>query len=166
MSSKIDIKLDYLNATKSLIKQAIINKGINVTDDTTLREYANLINSIEVANDQSDATVSSSDIVLNKIAYSDNNRVVGNLPIYNSINAEITDMNLDDTSQMLRGKYNTDMKLVLDDNSNIQLSISYSRLADIIGLTQDVIKDGVTILGITGTYNGTAVKSNLNLEDL
>ena len=107
MSSQIDIKLDYLKATKSLIKQAIINKGIDITDDITLREYANLINDIEVATDQSDATALASDIVLNKTAYNNNNKIIGNLPIYNSISAEVSEINLDENSQIIKfSKYN------------------------------------------------------------
>ena len=165
MSSQIDIKLDYLKATKSLIKQAIINKGIDITDDITLREYANLINDIEVATDQSDATALASDIVLNKTAYNNNNKIIGNLPIYNSISAEVSEINLDENSQIIKGKYSNDIKLVLNDNSDIQLNIPYSNLASIIGLTPEVIKEGVKILGIVGTYNGISNNEH-SIDDL
>ena len=40
-------KLEYLNNTKTLIKNAIINKGQEVTSSTPFREYANKINNIE-----------------------------------------------------------------------------------------------------------------------
>ncbi len=39
-------KLSYLNGTKSAIKQAIIDKGVAVADDTTFREYADKISEI------------------------------------------------------------------------------------------------------------------------
>lgn len=39
-------KLNYLNETKSLIKQAINNKGVTVTDSDTFRSYANKISQI------------------------------------------------------------------------------------------------------------------------
>ena len=40
-------KLEYLNNTKSLIKNAIINKGQEVTSSTPFREYVDKINNIE-----------------------------------------------------------------------------------------------------------------------
>ena len=43
----ISDKLSYLNNTKKNIKQAIINKGVTVSDTDTFRSYANKINSIQ-----------------------------------------------------------------------------------------------------------------------
>ena len=40
-------KLEYLNNTKTLIKNAIINKGQEITSSTPFREYVDKINSIE-----------------------------------------------------------------------------------------------------------------------
>lgn len=39
-------KLEYLDGTKSAIKQAIVNKGVAVPDGTTFRQYAEKIGSI------------------------------------------------------------------------------------------------------------------------
>ncbi len=39
-------KLAYLQETKEAIKDAIVNKGVEVTEDTTFREYANKIGEI------------------------------------------------------------------------------------------------------------------------
>ena len=47
MANEIDNKLDYLNETKNLIKEAIINKGQEVLDTDTFRSYAEKINNIE-----------------------------------------------------------------------------------------------------------------------
>lgn len=152
--SKIDTKLDYLSVTKSLIKQAMINKGVDVTDNTTLREYATLIGNIRTETDQSDATVTASDMVTGKIAYNNNVKVVGNLPVYNSISAEVSEVVLDGGLECVKGNYITDVKLVLNGNSNIQLKIPYNDLANTIGLTPDILKKDITILDVTGTYAG------------
>lgn len=40
-------KIDYLNETKSLIRQSIINKGVNVTEQDTFRSYAGKIDQIQ-----------------------------------------------------------------------------------------------------------------------
>jgi len=44
--STIKQKLEYLEETKELIRQAIIDKGILVSLEDTFREYADKINSI------------------------------------------------------------------------------------------------------------------------
>ena len=46
MEKDIDKKFEYLNETKNLIKNSIINKGIHVSDDDTFRSYAEKIDSI------------------------------------------------------------------------------------------------------------------------
>ena len=43
----INDKLDYLETTKTLIKQAIQNKGVTVSDTDTFRSYASKIAEIE-----------------------------------------------------------------------------------------------------------------------
>lgn len=151
MASKMDTKLDYLTTTKSLIKQAIINKGVSVTEDSSFREYANMINNLEIASDQSDATATASDILQGKVAYNDNNKIIGTLPQYNSIQAELNSLTLNDTNKQATGSYVLDFKLVLNNNSNINFKMSYSDLAACIGLTPDKIVEGETILGINGT---------------
>ena len=44
----INDKLEYLNQTKQDIKQAIINKGQNITEEDTFRSYVDKINDIEL----------------------------------------------------------------------------------------------------------------------
>lgn len=44
----INDKLEYLNQTKQGIKQAIINKGQNITEEDTFRSYVDKINDIEL----------------------------------------------------------------------------------------------------------------------
>ena len=46
----IETKLQYLEETKTQIKQAIIDKGVEVTDSDTFRSYANKINDITTIN--------------------------------------------------------------------------------------------------------------------
>ena len=43
----INDKLTYLAGTKDAIKQAIINKGVSVSDSDTFRSYASKISSIQ-----------------------------------------------------------------------------------------------------------------------
>lgn len=39
-------KLNYLNATKGLIKDALNNLGAEITDETTFRDYVDKINDL------------------------------------------------------------------------------------------------------------------------
>lgn len=47
-------KLEYLNNTKTLIKNAIINKGQEITSSTPFREYVDKINDIETDFEQTE----------------------------------------------------------------------------------------------------------------
>ena len=49
--STIKQKLDYLEQTKELIRQAIIDKGVLVTEDATFRSYVEKIGNIETGGD-------------------------------------------------------------------------------------------------------------------
>ena len=127
-NSKMDKKLDYLEATKLLIQQALINKDVTITSDTPFREYADKINNLQVATDQSDATATANDIVAGKIAYNNNNKVIGNISTYKSIVSEATEVTEDTTNNTVRGTYNTDSRVLLDSNAKITIDIPYDKI--------------------------------------
>lgn len=58
MANTIQDKLAYLEETKGLIKQAIVAKGVSVSDEDTFRSYADKIGSIETGGGTSDCQVS------------------------------------------------------------------------------------------------------------
>ena len=73
-------KLTYLNGTKTAIKNAIINKGVAVSDTDTFRSYASKIESMQTGGgvDVSDTTATASDVKYGKVFHlSDGNRAVG-----------------------------------------------------------------------------------------
>lgn len=126
--NKLDMKLDYLEGTKSLIKQALENKGASVTDNTTFREYADLVNNLRIETDQSDATVTANDMVAGKIAYNNNNKVIGNLTEYSSVSSEATEVLDDAETNKITGKYKIDDRLLLGRNANINIDIPYDSI--------------------------------------
>lgn len=167
--SKIDRKLDYVNNTKALIRQAMTNKGIDVTDNTTFREYADLINNLVIEKDQTDATVTPNDMVAGKIAYNDNNKVVGTLTEYSKMTSEATEINDKPDEEMVSGYIQTDNRTLLSKNAKVTIDMPYNRISgyveamdicdDILGENdeQDAIQAFNILNEVTGvvdTYEG------------
>lgn len=76
MSESIDNKLKYLNDTKQLIRQAIVNKGQSITDSTPFRDYVDKITDIQTGSDTSDATATANDILSPETAYVNNEKLL------------------------------------------------------------------------------------------
>lgn len=72
-------KLNYLNETKQEIKRSLKAKGQPVNDNTTFREYANLVNNITTGTDTQDATATPSDLLSPKTAYVKGIKITGNI---------------------------------------------------------------------------------------
>ena len=142
--SEIDDKLDYLADTKTLIRQAITNKGATVTDNTTFRAYADIINNLVVETDQSDATVTANDMVAGKIAYNNNNKVIGNLTEYMALTSEAIEVIDVPNNNKLIAKAQTDTRTLLGKNANINLEVSYNSIPDY----QDALYIAEDILGL------------------
>lgn len=108
--------------------------------------------------DTSDADITANDIVQDKIAYGPNGKVRGNIidnrnlivsPFKNSMYIYEGDPNFH-----ISGKMPQDPSVV-DYTTEVRTDIPFVDLAQAIGLTADKIKAGETILGITGTYEGS-----------
>lgn len=77
-------KLNYLIETKNAIKEAIISMGVTIDDSTPFRDYASKI--LEIS---SDTTAVASDILLNKTAYSQGEKITGT---YNVMTEDIPEV--------------------------------------------------------------------------
>lgn len=77
-------KLQYLSEAKELIRQAIISMGVSVPANTPLKEYATKILAIPTYTDTSDANATAGDLILNKTAYAQGNKLTGTFDVMTS----------------------------------------------------------------------------------
>lgn len=119
-----------------------------------------------------------SDIVRNKVAYFKGNKIIGGIEPWINVQGSIVWNNnnqdhiiINDINQQIQVHiYNVFPLGTYVKDCHIQIEqIPFSDLVSVIGLTADKIKKGETILGVTGTYEGsipaeevTEINQNLN----
>lgn len=111
-----------------------------------------------------DGTAKPEDILDGKTAYSKDGKIEGTLPDYRKMfvgidferisGGDAFIFKLPDVNNGL-GVYSRDA----------DLCIGFDKIANAIGLTADMIKKGVTVLGVTGTYEATATDNGSSIEE-
>ena len=149
----INEQLALLENTKSEIKQTLINKGQDIDDSTPFSVYADEINNLI---DTSDADATVSDIEIGKTAYVNGQKIEGILSLGTSIEANPTSAT--ESGNYIKLATTMSEKIIMTQGSPVELGIRKDYLARDISLTADKIKQGETILGITGTYEGYVIK--------
>ena len=121
-----------------------IREGINVLGiNGTLKDLAaSTIN----------GTITAQDVVFGKVAYSQGEEITGELPVETSLSVENADVWTDDLNVTFKIT-NTTLKAI-EANGEIMISAPHSAVAEAIGLTSEKIKNGETIIGVTGIYTG------------
>lgn len=165
---ELNTQIEYLKETKNLIKEQLIAKGQPIDDNTTFREYVDNMNDLV---DTTDANATASDLAVDKTMYVNGQKITGTLrDIANGsassfINTEYTIENKPQFNLLnFRLPFTED---VLHRQGSVeQLNVMYGKLNSVIGLTADKIKLGETILGITGTYAGSAMKEYASVTDM
>lgn len=135
------------------IANAIRNKK-GTTNRMLPSQMANEIASIKTATssggtDTSDATVNASDVLADKIAYGASGRIVGSMKNNGSQTINVYSAN---TSYTISKGYH-------DGSGSVQISS-----ADASKLIASNIKRGITILGVTGSYQGSASSSGIQVK--
>lgn len=145
-------KLDYLVDTKSSIKQAIENKDVVISSNTSFRNYADKIGEIVTLEEGTiDANATANDILRDKTAYVNGQKVTGNL----FVNSGGFLATATETKTYLEEKYPSFniSDLTVYKNAIMMVKLSNSVLTE-LNIKPENIKKGVTIMGVTGTYEG------------
>lgn len=140
-----------INAVTSEIDSNILPE--NIKKDVSI---LGVTGTMEGGIDTSDANASASDIAADKTAYVNGQKITGTVavveemilessmrPKYKDDHLEVTCGVTQDTL-IRKGRWESEMTV----------NIPGYEIADAINLTPDIIKAGVTILGVTGTYTG------------
>lgn len=134
-------EITRLANAKASIKTALENKGVTVNDSAKIDTYGNLVNSIKNGEnlDNTDIIEGGTDYVFN-FSYVDE--------------LELT------PDELILSKPDLEKSLLLKAGVNIQSYVPFESIRNAINLTADKIKEGESILGITGT-----LKSGIDTSD-
>lgn len=138
----------YIDSSTKLFLPLSELKQLGLTSDIIVKgkSFYSIQGTGETGINTDDANATSGDIIKNKTAYVKGKKVTGSLLDYCGTNVNVsTKLNGNAIDITLPAKAVYDNKCAI--------SIPFSKIASLIGLTGSIIKDGEFILGVEGSYS-------------
>ena len=154
--SKILLKADY-SALANLIgiKPEEVKAGIS---------YLGIEGTLENL-DTSDGTAKPEDLLKDKVAYVNGERIIGELEtLAEDLILDTKDLSIDINTNELTVAGTLPITGIVSNTATLQMTADGSQVVDAIGLAPDMLKSGTTILGVEGTYSGDAGEFNAKLS--
>lgn len=154
--SKILLKADYTALANLIgIKPEEVKAGIT---------YLGIEGTLENL-DTSDGTAVPGDILKDKVAYVNGERVVGELEtLEDNITLNTNSLSVDAINNQLTMEGSIPNTGIVNNSAVLQMSATGEQVVDAIGLAPDMLKSGTNILGVEGTYSGDSGEYNAKLE--
>lgn len=115
--------------------------------------------------DTSDATAIPSDILKDKVAYVNGEKIVGTIePLPELIEIRESTLSVDAGTNKLQIEGNIETNGIITDTAIIKMGADGNQVADAIGLAPDMLKSGTNVLGVEGTYSGDGGEFNAKLS--
>lgn len=144
--------------SRLLLDNSIVVSALHLTS-TMIKEGVSLFGVVGTLHelDTSDATASASDIIEGRTAYVNGSKISGTLSSYLGTIQPSTSTTLQSDGLLVKTRFND--KLYIDTTTDISIKAPLADTANAIGLSANKIKQGETILGITGSVEPIPVNT-------
>lgn len=145
---------NILTEKNTKILPANIKKDVNILGVTGI---------LEEGIDTSDATAVAGDILENKTAYVNGQKITGTIPTETELRVESEGAAYQSRIQKLYVGYTLNNNTRKYYTDFIQLQAPASQISEAIGLTANILKKNEQVLGVTGTYEGQQPSGTISI---